>query len=458
MPAAPQEPTFIIPGSLGENPFPERDGRHGEWGTWSLDALAALSRLCDSLQELKAVGDAQAYHQWRERHIELAPPEQYDRQWVDGVVRSDQAQWVVARFYKMASVAFQKFVRGPEDLEFAKRTGSGLAATLSGVLRAFPDSRERVAQFRKWCTPSKSSLKRLKEAETTVAPKAAGDDEPYEHTIEPSGMDRGEVWVRGDANYSKEPPRFFRPIAAGRRIEISKLWEAAHTIVENELPKTRGAVISCLSPAVADYAIALFDASAEAELLRLGSRVKATPFAKWLESKCLPAVVEDASVYMHSQFPVTIGHLTRLFGENRFPETRRALFGAWMEWNPFSDGSLPRQASKFITARLDARRAYWEGRAGLPSTAARASETATNKAPAKGLSIGDEHQRRLEKLATYVGTLQPQKNLAGVAEIFGVGRTVFSAYKAGQFSGSRRVKPATKEAIDKYIDALPSSH
>ena len=393
----PQAPTFTIPDSLGDNPFPRGDSRRAEWETWSIDVLASLSLLCDSLQELKAVGDAQAYHPWRMRHIELAPPEEYDPLWVDRMVLGDQTRWIVQRVYGMFAVAFEKFVREPEDLEFANSIVTRLADLLSGVLRTFPGSRGFGVRFRKAWTFSKPRLKRFLKARTTVARESVGNDEPDENTIERSGLGRYEQMFLNDANFAKDPPRFFRPIEAKRLLALAALRQEAETIIKRELPKTKDGVISCLHPAVGIYAVALFDAMAESELGRLGPQAKVRAFARWLESKCLPAVVEDVSGHLFSQFPVTIGHLTGHFGERHSPETWRALLGAWVEWNPFSEGSVRRQVTKSITTSLDARRAHWEGLS-LESAAVRGGVAKTVAVSARRLPKGNGGGRPTELL------------------------------------------------------------
>lgn len=382
MAAEAQRAHFRVPESLGENPFPAGDERREAWEAFSTGVVAALERLISSLDEIWGVTDAASYTDWSSRYAELLPSDTYSLAEVARIRDGDQSQWIFARFTKIAMVAFGKFIHGPEDLEFAKLIMSRLAEGLRATLGNDSGVDSRVEEWRSSRTPNKALLQRLRRSH-----KAGTGDQDEDAHDESRRLDR-DHFLRDDADLSKEPPRFLRGIRKQRLSAISTLWTEAASAVEKELPKNRDQVICCLKPLIRNYAIVLFDELANAQSHTLGPRGSPKRFREWLRLKCQKAVLDDTSEYTSSQFPIAIGHLIGLFGENQAAETWRALWSTSIAWNPFSNDPCRNSLKKYLTTHLEARSVYWEGMAESPPapTASSGKVDAQAEPRAKGSS------------------------------------------------------------------------
>lgn len=374
--AEPQHAHFRAPQSLGENPFPAGDERREAWEAFSTGVVAALERLISSLDEIWGVTDAATYSDWSSRYVELLPSDTYRLAEVARIRDGDQSQWIFGRFTKIATVAFEKFIYGPNDLEFAKLIVSRLAEALRATLGNDSGVDSRVEAWRSSRVPNKATLRRLHRLR-----KADTAHETEDDPDEPGRRDRDQ-FLRDDADLSKEPQRFLRGIRKQRLSAISTLWAEAASAVEKELPKNRDQVICCLKPLIRNYAVALFDALAQAQSRTLSQSAAPKKFRDWLRLKCLKAVVDDSCGYMSSQFPIAIGHLIGLFDENHAPETWRALWSTSIAWNPFSDDACRKSLKKYVATHLEARSVHWEGTLEVtPASAARSGKVDAQAEP-----------------------------------------------------------------------------
>jgi len=426
MPAEAQHAHFRAPESLGENPFPAGDERREAWEVFSTGVVASLARLISSLDEIWRVTDAARYTDWKNRYAELLPSDTYSLAEVARIRDGDQSQWIFGRFNKIAMVAFGKFLHGRQDAEHAERIVSSLAEALRATVGNNSDFETRVEAWRNSRMPSKATLQRFRRSRKTATSVRTGD------APEESGEWDRNHFLRDDADYSLEPPPFLRGIRKQRLSAICTLWSEAASAVEKELPKTRDQVIYCLKPLIRNYAIVLFDELAKAQLHTLGPRGSPKRFRKWLRLKCLKAVLDDTCEYMSSQFPIAVGHLIGLFGENQAAETWRALWSASSAWNPFSDATCRKSLKKYLTTHLEARSVHWEGMAeSPPAPTARAKRSEITDAKFERRFTSSEAEPRKEARQTEQRETAPGKDSSS-AYLFRQRGKVWELMFAGQ--------------------------
>jgi hypothetical protein len=381
---------FTAPDSLGDNPFPANDGRHAEWETFSTDAVVGLSRLISSLQEVSGVSDAASYEVWRLRYAELAPPAVYEPTWVFRMVSEDQTHWITGRFTRLLGKAFELFIRDPEDLECAKQIVQRLAAAMAVALGKNVGDSAQVAQWRKWWSPTKatlrrrsSNLNRARKIISTAQTVASSDRVP--DIVEDPG---GRPYWRADSVAARECPTFLRPAKVERLAAIAKLRKDAAEVVQRTRPQGRQELEQCLWPVFSEYAEHVFDKMADAKLSAssLGGRSRA--YGIWLRSKCLPAVVDDICRPIIGQFPVTVRYVAEIVGEVSRPQElvilRQVL---WVtiaeEVIPGPDSSTKRLENRLINTLLEERIPLWAAKS-TQRRLATAPEVATQPQSASG--------------------------------------------------------------------------
>jgi hypothetical protein len=177
--------------------------------------------------------------------------------------------------------------------------------------------------------------------------------------------------LREDAAYARKPPPFLRPVKVPRLHAIAALHKAAAAAVQSALPPTKQQLELCLWPALSKYAQRVFDKMAEAKLNARRPGGRAGTYARWLRSKCLPAVVDDVCGSVFSQFRITVRYVIEIIGEPQSPEielTKRMLWGMLTE--VFGDKPFTENLRKRLSTHLEGRSTRWEGKAVQPPQAA----------------------------------------------------------------------------------------
>jgi hypothetical protein len=152
--------------------------------------------------------------------------------------------------------------------------------------------------------------------------------------------------------------RSVRPAAA------SELRGGAANAVLQALPSDRQQLEQILWKFLSTYTAAIFDKAADTRLSRLGPKVSVGVYLRWLESNCIPAVIEDVCTPMMGQFDQTIQHVYDILGDGRgsqrIESTKRALAGLLKEVmsGPYTE-NLENRLRTYLTARVG----HWESQA-----------------------------------------------------------------------------------------------
>jgi hypothetical protein len=346
--------------SLDDNPFPPADDRRTAWNAFSVQVVTGLGRLISSLDEIWSVVDAATYEAWSVRYTELLPPESYDPHEVAYIRDGDQSRWIFGRFDKVASVAIDKFVSGPQDLEYARQIVNALAGGLRATVGDNLEISDRVEAWRNAWMPSKKTLGAFRRFRKRVTSRSTSTGEKNPQTV----TDR-DSFLRDEIEFSKEPPRFFRDIRQQRLRASTSLRERAAKAFEADPPTTLDQVISRLSPLVVSYSEVLFDEVVKFGEAALGKKATARRLQK-LREEALEAVVADSCTSVDCQFLLTVNQLIGLHGEDHRPETCRALWGTRCIWFPFPDDPRCKTFAKRLRARLEIRMDHWEAESTLP--------------------------------------------------------------------------------------------
>lgn len=354
---------FITLDSLGANPFSPNDGRHSKWEAFSTDSVGGISRLISSLREISNITDATSYEDWRRRYAELSPLVVYDPAWVEYMVNGDQTRWIIGRFTRVLGRAFEKFIRGPEDLDSALQIVQSLADAIVATLGT-STSVTRVAEWRQHWYPTKATLRRhrtnLQRADRIgpIAQTAVSSDPVSDMVNEPGWLPVARADWREDQAYARENPGLLRLVRAARLEAVALLYKEAAATVQNTLPQSTQQLEQILWPAFSQYAESVFDRMAQAKLPVVHSRA----YARWLRSKGLTAVVDDVCGPIYGQLLITLRHVVETIGATQSPEiesTRRVLWGTLTEviGGPFTENLANR-----LTAQLEGRSNYWEAK------------------------------------------------------------------------------------------------
>jgi hypothetical protein len=328
---AAHETHFSVPQSLGQNPFPEGDARHGDWQQFGSDTLKGLHRLVTKLHDLTDVTDAASYSAWRSKYLEFKLPDNYDQQMI-ARMNQDQAHWIILYFNDAADHALRAFADRSEDLGLPNRIIEHLAGALRATIGARSDDSVTSARVTHW---TQSWLER-----------ARLDSPPSSDEFAP--LTPRDKWFLPDANLASDTPAFFQSVKSHRLDAIATLRQEMQDIAEKSRPKTTDELYRALLPAIVSYAEDLFGASAEA---RLQDSQQSHSYENWLDA-CGKAVIVDCCDGMWSQFPTAVGLLTESNNERQKPETFRAAIGLWSTWNPFSSSQFPNELKNYLGVRL----------------------------------------------------------------------------------------------------------
>jgi len=227
--------------------------------------------------------------------------------------------------------------------------------------------------------------KPLVEVRRELGPSADGQREPYRwiqdqrlsRVFEASASfceelsARELVLVRGANERSKESRRermrreaVLKLLSSVRSAAESELRKQAANAIARDLPRDRDRAAQVLWPTLSKYASMLFDTAAEKRLEKLGPRASVEKYLRWLESDCVPAVVDDACAPILGQFHRTVEHVSDILGTDHGAEeierTKRALAGLLTEVmsSPHTEDLANR-----LTAHLNAEIGRWQVKA-----------------------------------------------------------------------------------------------
>jgi hypothetical protein len=256
------------------------------------------------------------------------------------MVNGDQTHWIQGRFIKMLGRAFELFIGGPEDLEYAQPIVQNLAAAMWSTLGKNADDGRYAALVARWQKrwwPTKAVLRRYRNNITrrrkvvSTAPAAASLNRASDITEDPDWIPVERHHWRDDAEYARACPPFLRPALAARLDAIAILRREASETIARSKPQTQNELEQCLTPLFLKYAQVVFDGMAEVKMSngKPGSSAKA--YGRWLRSKCLPAVIDDICRPIFGQFPITVRYLAEIVGDVYWPteimRMRQALWG-----------------------------------------------------------------------------------------------------------------------------------
>jgi len=157
---------------------------------------------------------------------------------------------------------------------------------------------------------------------------------------------------------------FLKLVLTARPAAESKLRRAATDAIEKDLLGDRRQLAQVLWRPLSEYAETIFDRAAENRLGTLGSKISVGRYLRWLESSCIPAVVDDICTPMIGQFHKTVEHVYDALGEGRGVEeiagAKRALAGLLTE---VPSGPHTEDLESRLRTHLNARTGLWQSKA-----------------------------------------------------------------------------------------------